>query len=121
MAPCWACCGPSAVPPKACSPPCWMRWRPCTPHAGVVIYRAKPGDRIEAGQTVAEVLCPLTHQRTPLRARHAGLLYAHNLRRHAVRGMDVARIAGTVRVIEDGRCWACELGQPQAGGGGRPG
>lgn len=98
-----ACCGPSAVPPKACEPTMLDAVETLhAPHAGVVIYRAKPGDRIEAGQTVAEVLCPLTHQRTPLQARHAGLLYAHNLRRHAVRGMDVARIAGTVRVIEDG-------------------
>ncbi len=66
------------------------------PIAGAIVFHRRPGDRIAAGDLVAEIVDPMAGRATPLRARHAGILYARALRRYANPGDAVARIAGRV-------------------------
>ncbi len=66
------------------------------PTAGAVAFLKRPGDRVSPGDVVAEVVDPMAGVVTPLRARHAGILYARAMRRYANPGDVVARIAGRV-------------------------
>ena len=66
------------------------------PHAGVVAFLRAPGDRIAAGDAIAEVVDPVSGRATPVRARFGGLLYARALRRYAGPGDSIAHVAGTV-------------------------
>jgi predicted deacylase len=61
---------------------------------GLLVFHAKPGQYLEAGQLIAEVIDPLSDRVTPLRNSQAGLLYARSLRRMATAGMVVAHVAG---------------------------
>ncbi len=64
------------------------------PHAGVIAFMRKPGDRIAAGDVVAEVVDPLAGLATPVRAHYPGVLYARAVQRYASPGVAIARIAG---------------------------
>lgn len=64
------------------------------PHAGVILYTREPGEWINAGEVVAEILDPISDQLTPLVCQHAGLLYARHWVRFATAGMLVVRLAG---------------------------
>ena len=66
------------------------------PHAGVIVFAKRPGDRIESGEVVAEIIDPVAGLVTPVVARHAGLLYARALRRYASPGDTLAHVAGSV-------------------------
>ena len=66
------------------------------PHAGVIVFHRRPGDRVEVDDVVAEIVDPLARRATPVRARHAGRLYARALRRYASPGDTLAHIAGSV-------------------------
>ncbi len=66
------------------------------PTAGAIAFFKRPGDRIAPGDVVAEIVDPMAGTATPLRARHAGVLYARALRRYANPGEAIARIAGKV-------------------------
>lgn len=66
------------------------------PHAGVVAFLRQPGDRIAAGDAVAEVVDPLAGIATRVHARFGGLLYARALRRYVGPGDSLAHVAGTV-------------------------
>lgn len=65
------------------------------PHAGVLIFHKAPGDVVQAGELVLEVLDPHTDERTPVHAKTSGLLFARVSRRWAGTGMRLAKIAGT--------------------------
>ncbi|MBD1586775.1 succinylglutamate desuccinylase/aspartoacylase family protein [Pseudomonas typographi] len=65
-----------------------------TPEGGVLVFCALPGEYLEAGQLIAEVIDPLTDRVTPVRNRRPGLLYARALRRMATAGMVIAHVAG---------------------------
>jgi predicted deacylase len=65
------------------------------PHAGVLAFRHEPGDFVEAGAVVAELVCPDSGTVTPLRAQSSGVLYARIATRWAWPGTRVAKIAGT--------------------------
>ena len=64
------------------------------PMAGVVLFGAQLGQRIEAGQTIGEVLDPLSGHTEPLISRVSGILFARSATRYAFRGERVAKIAG---------------------------
>jgi predicted deacylase len=64
------------------------------PLAGLVVYLKQPGDWVEAGDTVCEVIEPVTGVVTPVRASVSGLMYARSLARYATRGMGLADVAG---------------------------
>lgn len=69
-----------------------------SPVAGVVVFRAQPGDFIEAGQVVADVVDADSGAVAPLAAQSAGVLYARVATRWARPGMRLAKVAGTALV-----------------------
>ena len=64
------------------------------PHGGLLVFQAKPGQYLEAGQVVAEVIDPLDDRVTAIHTQQAGLLYARSGRRLATHGMAIAHVAG---------------------------
>ncbi|NBF12186.1 succinylglutamate desuccinylase/aspartoacylase family protein [Pseudomonas sp. Fl4BN1] len=77
---------------------------PATPLAGVepvttavgglLVFSALPGEYLEAGQLVAEIIDPINDRVTPIHCNNAGLMYARSLRRMATAGMVIAHVAG---------------------------
>ncbi|KAF1007208.1 MAG: N-alpha-acetyl-L-2,4-diaminobutyric acid deacetylase [Pseudomonas fluorescens] len=65
-----------------------------TPLGGLLVFSALPGEYVEAGQLIAEIIDPITDRVTPVHCRNAGLLYARSLRRMATAGMVIAHVAG---------------------------
>ncbi|WP_225775034.1 succinylglutamate desuccinylase/aspartoacylase family protein [Pseudomonas sp. Marseille-Q5115] len=65
-----------------------------TPVGGILVFCCMPGEYLEAGQLIAEIIDPLTDRVTQVHNEKPGLLYARSLRRMATAGMVVARIAG---------------------------
>ncbi|WP_277590533.1 succinylglutamate desuccinylase/aspartoacylase family protein [Pseudomonas chlororaphis] len=65
-----------------------------TPVGGLLVFTALPGEYLEAGQQVAEVIDPINDRVTPIHCSCAGLLYARSLRRMATAGMVIAHVAG---------------------------
>jgi uncharacterized protein len=64
------------------------------PTSGVILHRREIGERVRAGEVIAEILDPYADRLTPLVAQTDGLLYARHWTRFATAGMLVARIAG---------------------------
>ena len=62
--------------------------------SGVLVFHAAPGDWVNAGDTVAEVIDPLADTVHILTASVAGVLYARHVARFATTGMVVAHVAG---------------------------
>jgi len=62
--------------------------------SGILVFTTAIGAWIDAGDTVAEVIDPLTDTVTPLIATTAGVLYARHVARFATAGMVVAHVAG---------------------------
>ncbi|WP_085632133.1 succinylglutamate desuccinylase/aspartoacylase family protein [Pseudomonas sp. R16(2017)] len=65
-----------------------------TPVGGLLVFTATPGQYLEAGQQIADIIDPITDRVTPVHCTVAGLLYARSLRRMATAGMVVAHVAG---------------------------
>jgi predicted deacylase len=65
------------------------------------VYHAKPGEHVQAGQLIAEVIDPLNDRVTPIRNSQPGLLYARSVRRMATAGMVIAHVAGE-QVVRSG-------------------
>jgi predicted deacylase len=76
------------------------------PTAGVVVFFKEPGDRVAAGDVVAEVvdpLAPAAGQRVrPVRAATDGILFARSIDRFARPGRIIAKIAGQTALKEEG-------------------
>ena len=66
-----------------------------TPVGGLLVFCTQPGEYVEAGQLIAEIIDPISDAVMPVHAAHAGLLYARSLRRMATAGMAIAHVAGT--------------------------
>lgn len=64
------------------------------PHGGVIVFVRAPGERVEAGDTIAELIDPFTGALTPLKTPVDGLFFARENRRFAVAGMSVGKVAG---------------------------
>ncbi|MNN23917.1 hypothetical protein D3C81_1373300 [compost metagenome] len=64
------------------------------PLGGLLVYHARPGQYLEAGQLVAEVIDPLSDRVTAVHNRQPGMLYARSVRRMATTGMVIAHVAG---------------------------
>jgi hypothetical protein len=67
-----------------------------TPISGVVAYHRRPGDWIESGEPVADVIDPLTAEVRTLFSQTAGVLYARENRYFATAGTRLCKIAGSV-------------------------
>ncbi len=65
-----------------------------TPVGGLLVYDTLPGQYLEAGQKIAEIIDPITDQVTPVHCTTAGLMYVRSLRRMATAGMVIAHVAG---------------------------
>jgi len=66
------------------------------PHAGVLVFLKKLGDRLQAGDAVADIVNPVSGQVTTLRCTQSGVLFARTAHRHLLRGMHVCKVAGDV-------------------------
>ena len=68
------------------------------PVAGVVSYRLAPGDRVEAGTVVADIVDPAEadweRARTPVASRASGILYGRRLSRLVRPGQSFAVVSG---------------------------
>lgn len=66
--------------------------------AGIVVYLKKPGDRVEAGEAVAEIIDPWSDAvelpTTRVHSRVAGVMYSHRSDRITRPGQTLCRIAG---------------------------
>ena len=62
---------------------------------GLLVFCAMPGEYVEAGQLLADIIDPISDTVTQVRAPQAGLLYARSLRRMVTAGMVIAHVAGT--------------------------
>jgi uncharacterized protein len=90
---------PAPLPAALCQPTQLAASEPITsPAAGVVVFHVAPGERVEAGAVVADVVDVQTGDVLPLRAASAGLLYARVATRWAQPGKRLAKIAGTTLV-----------------------
>lgn len=67
------------------------------PIGGLLVFHARPGERLAQGALVAEIIDPLTDEVAEVRAPQAGMLYGRNERHMATKGMIVADLAGTHR------------------------
>jgi predicted deacylase len=87
---------PQPLPAPLCLPTPLAASEPVTaPRGGIVVFHAQPGDRVEAGARVADVVDVETGEVLPLHAQSAGLLYARCATRWARPGQPLAKIAGT--------------------------
>ena len=84
------------LPPLLCQPTPLSGSEPLTaPCAGVVIFHREPGERVEAGDLIADLVSPLTGEVSPVHCKSAGVLYARNGGRWALPGKRLGKIAGT--------------------------
>ena len=65
-------------------------------HAGALVFTKNTGDFINAGESIGDLVDPISGQVTPLISHVAGVLYARVARRYAQHGMRVAKVAGAV-------------------------
>ena len=65
-----------------------------SPVGGVIVFCARVGDQLEAGQVVAEIIDPVTDHVMTVTCTRGGLLYVRSLRRMATAGMTIAHVAG---------------------------
>jgi predicted deacylase len=66
------------------------------PHAGALVFTKNVGDLVAAGESIGDVIDPISGNVTPLISSVAGVLYARVARRYAQHGMRVAKIAGAL-------------------------
>ncbi|MBV8035390.1 M14 family metallopeptidase [Roseateles sp.] len=83
-----------ALPPSCPATPLEGVEPVTAPAPGIVVFAKAPGDWVEAGELVAEIIDPLTDARTALHASVSGRCFARSARRYATRGMRLAKIAG---------------------------
>ena len=63
--------------------------------AGVVVFHKAPGDVVQAGDLIADLVDPATGAITPLLCKSGGVMYARCGQRWAAPGKRLAKIAGT--------------------------
>ena len=91
--------GGSVLKPALCEPTPLSASEPLSaPHAGVVVFRRTPGERVLAGDAIVDLVYVLTGAVTTLHCVSGGILYAHCGSRWAHGGKRLAKIAGTALV-----------------------
>ena len=63
-------------------------------HAGILVFTKALGSKIEVGESIGDLVDPLSGEVTPMVASVSGVLFARVARRYAQSGMRVAKIAG---------------------------
>jgi uncharacterized protein len=64
------------------------------PQSGVLVFLKRLGERVAAGDVVAEIVDPVGGKTAPVTATQAGVLFAGTAHRHLLKGMHVCKIAG---------------------------
>ena len=64
------------------------------PQSGVLVFLKTLGERVGAGEAVADIVNPVSGATATVRASQDGLLFASTAHRHLHRGMQVCKIAG---------------------------
>jgi hypothetical protein len=59
----------------------------------VLVFHKTLGDRVQAGDVVADIVDPVSGRTTTLRPTQSGVLFASTAHRHLLRGMHVCKIA----------------------------
>jgi len=90
-----ACQQPPDVPPARCQPtPLAGSETLKAPAPGLVVFAARVGERLQAGDLVAEVIDPLSKQSHRVVAGVAGIFYARIRDRYVTTGGELGKIAG---------------------------
>jgi len=85
------------LPELACTPtPLAGSQTVTSRNAGVVVFAARPGERLRQGDMVAEVIDPVSQHVSAVRAEVDGVLYARIRERYVHAGGELAKIAGAV-------------------------
>ncbi len=63
---------------------------------GIMVFSKKPGDMVQAGEPIGELVDPASGEATPVVATVSGKLFARMAHRYAQRGTTLAKIAGAV-------------------------
>ncbi len=88
---------PPDLPPASCqATPLAGSQTAKAPSAGILVFHADPGDSLQVGDTVAEVIDPIANTSVLVRAEVAGVLYARTNDRYVLANDDLANIAGSV-------------------------
>ena len=88
---------PDPLPAPLCAPTPLEGVEPINaPHAGIVVFLKQLGERVQAGEAVADLIDPVSGATTTLTATYEGVFFARTAHRHLLRGMAVAKIAGAV-------------------------
>lgn len=91
--------GPGELPPARCEPTPLAGSIPVSaPHSGVVVYLREPGAVVVAGDSLADLVEPMTGLVTPLLSPVDGIFYARETRRFVPAGASVLRVAGRAAV-----------------------
>ena len=77
------------------------------PAPGVVVFLKAPGDRINKGEVIAEIVNPVAdgaaNRITPVKSAVSGIVFSINTDRYARPGRILAKIAGKVPIKEKGQ------------------
>jgi len=85
----------AALPAPQCDPTPLAGVEPLhAPQSGVLVFLKALGERVTAGEAVADIVNPVSGATATLRASQEGLLFASTAHRHLMRGMQVCKIAG---------------------------
>jgi len=68
------------------------------PAAGVVAYHREPGEKVKAGDLIADVIDPISGEVHALHTRTDGLFFARDRVRYAVAGRALFKVAGSVPI-----------------------
>jgi hypothetical protein len=88
--------GPApTIPPARCEPTPLAGSEPLfAPLAGMVVFHRGVGERVAAGDMIAEIVCPETGAVAPVTTRSDGVLFARSASRFAHPGKRLGKIAG---------------------------
>lgn len=88
--------GDVKVPEQGCVPmPLEGTQRLDAPHAGLLVYLKEVGDAVRIGDVIADLVDPVTGETTHLKSEVDGVLFTRLSHRYIIRGMNVAKIAGS--------------------------
>jgi hypothetical protein len=83
------------IPPARCQPTPLAGSEPIeAPVTGIIAFHAKPGDRVKAGDRIADMIDPLSGAVTPVTTQSDGVFYARVLSRFTGAGRRIGKVAG---------------------------
>ncbi|GGC84922.1 succinylglutamate desuccinylase/aspartoacylase family protein [Undibacterium terreum] len=89
--------GEKNLPPALCKPTPLEGVEPLVAaHAGIVVFSKLPGDAVKQGDSIAELIDPVSGVATSVKATVSGKLFARIAHRYVHKGTTLAKIAGEV-------------------------